>query len=272
MKMDPAYFGKWAVITGGSEGIGLSIARDLVSMGANVLICARDLTKLQTAQAQLEGLKVRPEQKTGVFSLDVTQINQVKTTIEKIVAQTGVPDYWINCAGMAIPGYFDQQPQEQLEEMMQTNFWGSVYTSREILKHYMRVKNRGTLVNTSSVAGFLGLYGYSGYCASKYAILGFTKALYQEFKPHGIHVATLCPPNTKTPGFARENRNKPEELLKMEARIKETSPEYVSRVLLKGLKRKKYLIIPTFEAWLTHWLDRHFPWFMDMLTTRKPQN
>src|SRR6185437_4120522 len=124
------------------------------------------------------------------------------------------------------------------------------------------------IINTSSLAGFMGLFGYTGYCASKYAVVGFSQALLSELKPYGIAVSVLCPPNTKTPGLERENQFKPPEVLKMEEKAKVVTAEEVSQTLMKSLPKRKFWIIPTFDGSLALYLSRFAPKILDQFTKR----
>ena len=114
----------------------------------------------------------------------------------------------------------------------------------------------------------MGLFGYTGYCASKYAVVGFSEALRREVRPFGLKVCLLCPPNTDTPGLARENLTKPPEVLAQEENVKTVSPEFVAKKLLQALPRGKNLVIPTFDGWLAYYLSRYAPFILEQFIKR----
>jgi len=103
---------------------------------------------------------------------------------------------------------------------------------------------RGHIVNVASVAGFLGIYGYTGYAAAKYAVMGFTEALRFEMKPHGVRVSVCCPPDTDTPALAHEKTLRPPETDVIAGNIKAISPERVGKAIVDGVERNRYYIIP----------------------------
>jgi len=138
------------------------------------------------------------------------------------------------------------------------NLHGCWNTVQALLPH-MKAQGRGYIVNTSSVAGLIGVYGYTDYCASKFALVGFSEALRSELKPHGIIVSVLCPPDTDTPGFKTENQTKPEETRAISAATKVLSPAAVADDLLRGMACGRFLIIPGLDSRLTVLVKRLAP-------------
>jgi len=247
-----------AYIPGGSSGIGLAAARLLVSAGAHVLLFARNREKLESAAEVLESCRQNPRQRLSWMPLDVSRHDMVAEAMGRAVAGFGVPDLLINCAGRAYPRYFEDIPFEQLDETMRINFYG-VWNTAAALAPRMKERGRGLIVNVSSVAGFLGVFGLTDYAASKFAVVGFSEALRSELKPHGVRVAVLCPPDTDTPGFAVENRTKPEETRALSATAKLLQPDAVARALLTGIRRGKFLIHANREGRLIELLKRLCP-------------
>jgi short-subunit dehydrogenase len=250
-------------IMGGSMGIGLETGKIFAQKGANVVICARNEQKLQTALAEIKTLSANSSQRFGYKTLDVSNATQVKTRIEEMVKEFGIPDIFINCAGRAYPHYFEDITPEQFEETMKTNMFGIWYTVAAIVP-YMKQKG-GLIVNTSSMAGLIGVFGYTDYSASKYAIIGFSEALRQELKQYNIGVAVLCPPDTDTPGFQTENQTKPIETIEISKGAKLLKPEQVAEGLIKGIAKGKHLIIPSFDGRLSCFLKRVFPGVVDSI-------
>lgn len=259
---------KLAIVIGGSEGIGLAVASELASSGADVIIGSRYADKLDHAIRALEKLRKNVDQVLATVVMDVTDGEATRAQLESVMKQYRTPDLLINSAGFAHPGYLENLDVSVLRQMMDVNYFGAVHTIKAVLPA-MRKAGQGHIVNVSSVAGYLGLFGYTGYCASKYAVIGFSWALRNEVKPYGISVSVLCPANTRTPGFDRENRLKPAEVLAMEEKLKTVSAERVARALMRSLASRSFLIHPTFDARLVYLASRLAPTqIMDMFLRR----
>lgn len=256
------YAGRHALVVGGSQGIGRSIADALVLRGCHVIVAARGEDRLEEARQALS------ERASGVrvatIVLDVRDSKAVRSAIDGMAREEGAPDLVFNCAGLARPGWVELAPDEALHEMMQVNCFGTVAVCRAVLPH-MRARGSGVVVNVASLAGLLGLRGYTGYCASKFAVVGFTEALRREVADAGISVSLLCPPNTRTPGLERENREKPPEVLAQEQKVRVVAPEVVARYLLEALPRRPAVVIPTLDGRVAWWLARWAPGLLDRL-------
>jgi len=232
---------KICLIVGGSEGIGFAIAENLCNAGAKVIISSRSVEKLNKAKTLLE--KIESPHEIIAIPLDITNNENTRTFVEKFINDHNSPDYLINTAGFARPGYINEMEFDPFEKMIEINYLGSARLCHAFIPHMLK-SNKGHILLTSSLAGFFGLFGYTGYCASKWAVIGFAESLRHELKSSGILVSTLCPPNTDTPGFAEENKHKPEEVLKLEEKMKSMSADEVAKTALKGLAKKKSLIVP----------------------------
>jgi 3-dehydrosphinganine reductase len=263
------YERKSALVMGGSEGIGLAVAQELVSRGSHVTVCSRNPEKLKSALQAMESVRIHPQQKLSTYSVDVTDDSSVSHGLESILAKDGPPDFLMNSAGFALPKYFEDLETREFRQMMEVNYFGIVNVIKAVYPA-MRRARRGHIVNVSSMAGYLGLFGYTGYCASKYAVIGFSEALRNESKSFGIYVSVLCPPNTKTPGFAKENEKKPKEVLKMEEKVKTVDPQWVARALLRALPRHPFLINPTLDSKIVYEASRLTPYFLRDYFLRGP--
>ena len=246
---------KTALVTGGSSGIGLATARALASRGAHVWLLARREPELQSALTDVRAACSSPEQVCGTLSVDVTDQDAVFQAAEQIIARAGVPDLVINAAGAARPGYVEDLELEIFHWMMDVNYFGPVYVTKAVLPG-MLARGSGYIVNISSMAGLIGVFGYTAYSAAKFALRGFSDALRAELKPLGINVSIVFPPNTDTPGLAYENRFKPYETGALESVGGEMSPERVAREILRGVERGQYMILPGVESKLTYSLAR----------------
>ncbi len=258
--------GKTAYITGGSSGIGLATAELLAGEGAHLLLLARGRERLEEAVRRAEERRKDGGQRISFRQLDVTDHLQVGRVMEEAVADLGPPDLLINCAGRARPDYFEKITFEQFDESMKIHIYGIWNTVSALVPH---MKERGGwIVNTTSLLGFLGIFGYTDYCASKFAIVGFSEALRSELKPYGIGVSVLCPPDTDTPGFAVENLTKPPETVAVSEGGGLMRPQEVAAALLKGVRKGRFYILPG-NARTIFYLKRFAPWLVDAVMDRQ---
>ena len=261
------YNGKTAWIVGGSEGIGACLAQYLTFFGVNVLIVSRHQSKLDITLKQVERLKQSPEQNLQSLSLDITNYSKVEESLNAFIEKDGPLDIVINCAGYSHPGFFTETPIKAFHDMMELNYFGTVNVLKVTVPHMIQNK-KGQILNVSSMAGYLGLFGYSGYCGSKFAVIGLSEALKRELKPYNIHVSVLCPPATQTPGFKVENQTKPKEVLDIEKKAKILNPDQVALSTLKQLKCRKFLINPSFESKAAYLLNRLAPSILELFVKR----
>ncbi len=265
MKKD-SFEGKNVYIFGGSSGIGLSAARQLAGLGANLFIFARGAKTLLKAATAIEKQRQSNSQKVIWQSVDIARHEDVDKVICNTVENYGAPDILINCAGRAYPDYFESISHVQFEETMKVNLFGIWNTVSSALPH-MKEKG-GTIVNTSSVVGYLGIFGYTDYAASKFGIIGLSEALRSELKRYNIDVLILCPPDTQTPGFEVENQTKPIETKAISQGAGILGPDQVAKELIKGIVKGRKMIIPGFDAKLTYYLKRWCPGLIDFFIDR----
>lgn len=245
--------GQLAAITGGSSGIGLALGRQLAERGASVWLLARDENNLQRALQLLEEHRVNPGQQFGIEPLDVADNNAVLRAAEIIQVEVGVPDLVVNNAGVAHPGYVEELDLEIFRWMMEVNYFGTVQVTKAFLPAMLE-RGSGHILNVSSIAGFVGVFGHTAYGASKFAVRGFSDALRAELKPKGVGVSILYPPDTDTPQLEYENQFKPPETAALAGGTAVMDPESVARTALRGIERGRYVIIPGWEGKLMYWL------------------
>ena len=242
------------LVTGGSSGIGLAVARLLATRGAHVWLIARDTARLQTALDQVQAACPGSGQICGVVSADVSDATQASSAISEVLDRAGPPDLVVNSAGVAHPGYFQDLDVEIFRWMMEVNYFGTINVTKAAVP-CMIARGSGHIVNVSSIAGFIGVYGYTAYGASKYAVRGFSDALRAELKPLGIRVSVVFPPDTDTPQLAYENQFKPFETKELAGSAHAMAPEAVALAILNGVARHRYIIIPGLEGKLFYWLS-----------------
>jgi 3-dehydrosphinganine reductase len=249
--------GNTILITGGSSGIGLELARLLLQRGGKVWLLARRPERLEEASRSLTseyGLEC------GIVPADVSNPSQVSKALEHIQQQDGPPFAVFNSAGLAQPGYVQDLDLEVFRSMMDVNYHGTVNIVKAVLPSMLERKT-GVIVNIASVAGFLGFFGYTAYGSSKFAVRGFSDALRLELKPHGIQVSLVFPADTDTPQLVHETELRPPELKEMEkiwGISQPLHPRKVAETILKGVERGRYIILPGKDAALMFWLSNIF--------------
>ena len=236
-----------ALITGGSSGIGLALARQLASEGVDVCLLARDETKLRKAQQEVAALAVRKKQRVEILVCDVSDSDDVNQTLDHWTSQAGIPDLVINSAGAVYPGNFEELDIEVFHSLMDVNYFGTLHILAYLIP-YMIHRKSGTVVNISSQGGFVGIYGYSAYSPTKYAVRALSDVLRAEMKHHKIQVSVAFPPDTQTPQLDFESTLKPEITKAITGQSKVMSAEQVATSILKGVRKGRYVIIPGFDG------------------------
>ncbi len=191
----------------------------------------------------LESARVSTSQRVLSVSADLSRFETARAAIGSIIEDDFVPDILINSAGVIYPGEFESMTTEYFLRNIEHGFLSVVWPCKAVVPH-MLAAGKGHIVNVSSVAGFLGIYGYTSYSAAKYAVMGFTEALRFEMKPHGVSVHVVCPPDTDTPALATERTLRPPETDAIAGNIKAVAPEVVAAAILKGIEKDRYYIIP----------------------------
>ena len=248
----------------------MATARLLFEHGAKITIFARDKHKLARAAKEISAQRASAEQTVAWMQLDVADRSAVEAVLNTSIMRHGIPDILVNCAGRAYPHYFEDISFDQFDETMQINFYGMWHTTKKLVP--LMKKRGGYIVNVSSIAGLMGVFGLTDYSASKFAIVGFSEALRSELKPFGIMVSVLCPPDTNTPALDVENKTKPTETRAISENAGLMQPEDVAKALVKGMRKEQPVIIPGFEGKITCLAKRWAPclveWMMDRTIRR----
>lgn len=249
------YSNRWAFIIGGSAGIGLALAKEFLTRKSKVLIIARNEKVLKKTGFQLQSQF--PDSEIRWLAADATDEAELKSHFRQLAVAGIIPYFLLNCAGRALPGYFENITTQQLEDTFRLNVvtvWNSIQAALPHMK-----EGGGFIINTSSIAGFIGIFGYSDYSVSKFGLIGLSEVLRSELAPQGIHVSVLCPPDTDTPGYQEENKSKPAETLAISANTKLMSAEAVARGTLRELEKGHFLLLINSESKLTWVLKRFLP-------------
>jgi 3-dehydrosphinganine reductase len=232
-----------ALVTGGSSGIGYAIARRLVADGMNVSLVARGLDRLSAARETL--LREHPDAQVVTIGADVALRDEAEGAVAQAVAALGVPKLVVTSAGIAIPGYFEEIPVEVFERTIAVNYLGTVYAVKAAVP--LMKAGGGHIVMISSGAGLIGLFGYTPYSPSKFALRGFAEALHAELRHQGIGVSIAFPPDTETPQLIEEEKTKPAETRMMTARAGLWGADAVAARILKDVSRGAFAITPGLE-------------------------
>ena len=227
--------GKHAIITGGSSGIGLATARLLSSAEARVSVLALDDDDLA---------RLRSERLSGVdcFPADVADRSQVFDAVTRAESANGLADLLVTCAGVVHPGYFAELDLDEFEREMQVNYFGTLWSIRAVVPS-MLARGHGAIMAISSFAGLVGLFGYTAYCPSKFAVRGLCESLHAELRPHGVHIGCVFPPDTDTPMLAAEVPLKPREA-QASGMLPVLSAEDVAHAVLRGALRRQARVYP----------------------------
>jgi short-subunit dehydrogenase len=251
---------KVVLITGGTSGIGKAMAFEFGKKGSKVFVTGRNVSELEKAISELKANSVD----ASGMPADVSVEDDNRRMAEKVINDFGRIDVLINNAGISMRALFEELDLEVMKRVMDVNFYGVLYATKYCLPEIIR--NKGSIVGISSIAGFRGLPGRTGYSASKFALNGFLEALRTEFLERGVHVLTACP------GFTESNIRK--RALTKDGEAQGESPRNESKMMTAEecaehiyratVKRKKVLILTT-QGKLTVFLNKWLPALTDRL-------
>ncbi|WP_431303932.1 SDR family NAD(P)-dependent oxidoreductase [Sediminicoccus sp. BL-A-41-H5] len=246
----------WALVTGGSSGIGEALAAGLLARGCHLVLVARDSVRLEAARARLEG--ARPgAPRTEALALDVGDAPAVAAAMAGLLARLGPPAWVVTSAGIALPGRFLDQPLAEHEAQLRTNALGTVNVLHA-LAPAMAQAGRGQVVLIASAAALGGFAGYAAYAPSKWAVRGLGEVLDLELGAHGVRVLTAFPPDTDTPQLAEERARRPAFTARFAGGARPLSPGFVAERILAAAERGARRVAPGFGASLLLWAGR--PW------------
>nr|CAD7400356.1 unnamed protein product [Timema cristinae] len=249
MALGPRQFLDDFVVTGGSSGIGKCVAIEVAKRGAHVTLIARDVDKLEEAKSEVIKNCLHPDQQQiQCISLDISNNYEVvERTLHSSEEDIGPIYMLVNCAGSAICGRLEDTSVEDVQYLLNLNFLGTLYPTKAIISR-MKCRGEGRIVLVGSQAALVGIYGFTAYSGTKFAVRGLAEALHMEAKPYNVSVTLALPPDTDTPCFANEEKSKPLEtkLISQEAGL--VSPEEVASKLVKDALDGKFYSTVGFES------------------------
>ena len=252
---------KVVVITGGSEGIGRALVDLFLSKGAKVATCGRNSDKLYQLQSRNAGKPLL------THSADVSVEQDCQSFINLILKNYQSIDLLINNAGLSMRAEFEDVSLETMRRLMDVNFWGAVYCTKFALPAI--IKNKGTIVSVSSIAGFRGLPGRSGYSASKYALNGWMEALRTELLETGVNVMWVCPGFTSSNirNVALDKYGQPQGESPLDEK-KLMPAELCASYIYDAIEKRKRTLVLTFQGKETVWINKLFPSLADKLVRK----
>ena len=250
---------KVVAITGGSGGIGKALIDQLLSYGAKIGTCARNQDKLYDLQLSHSNAPLH------CIVADVSNYNDCKFFIDSTIQQFGGIDILINNAGISMRSLLKDADLEVFRKVMDINYFGTVYCTKLALDSI--IERKGTIVGVSSIAGYRGLPGRSGYSASKFAVNGWLEAIRTELQDEGVNVMWV------SPGFTKSNIRNAALNYKAEAQGETPfdeeelmSAEECAKHILKAIEKRKRTMVLTFTGKQTVFLNKFFPSLADKFT------
>lgn len=252
---------KVVVITGGSDGIGKALVDALIQLGAKVAACGRNQDKLYDLQLLHSGKPLH------TIVADVSNYNDCRNFIDSTIQFFGGIDILINNAGISMRALLKEAEVEVIQKVMNINFNGTLFCTKLALDSI--IERKGTIVGVSSIAGYRGLPGRSGYSASKYAMNGFLEALRTEMLDSGVNVMWVCPgftsSNIRNAALNKKGVSHGETPMDEE---KLMSSEKCAEHILKAIEKRKRTLVLTFKGKQTVFLNRFFPSLADRLVKK----
>ncbi|MBT8173404.1 MAG: SDR family NAD(P)-dependent oxidoreductase [Nitrosopumilus sp.] len=244
---------KVVLITGASSGIGKESAIEFAKLGANIILVARRKDKLEQIANELKKFHVL----TLICQCDVSKKDQVKEMTQSVFEKFDSIDILVNNAGFAIYGSVSDLSIQDIESQMETNYFGMVYCIKEFLPSMLKKKS-GHIVNVASVAASFGLPGIASYCASKFAMLGFSEGLKHELKDTGVGITVVSPIMVRTNFFDHSSFEKM-------PKYSPTSlnPKTVAKSIIKAANSSRLEIVVPSVVRGAIWMKSSFPFFIN---------
>lgn len=252
------FAGQNVVITGGSSGIGLATAVEFAKLGAKLFLIARDEKRLAGAAAHIVKTLGR-EVPIVTLSANVADRSQIEAVIQNIGQDYGGIHTLIANAGLRQGLRFEDDSLAEIEQSMNVNYWGAVYALK-VAWPYLKVAQHGHIGFVSSVAGYVGLIGYSSYAPAKFALTGLAECIRMEAKDYGIGVTIVFPPDTDTPMLKQEREHSLAECLALSKHASVMAPETVATQFVSGIVNYRFEVICNLESRLARLVKAVWPW------------
>lgn len=249
------------MVTGGSDGIGRALVERFLDAGAKVATCGRSADKLYQLMVK------HSSQALYTQVVDVRKEEDCRSFVNAAIREFGGIDVLVNNAGISMRAMVQDTSLETLRTVMDVNFWGTVYCTKFALDSIIRSK--GVIVGVSSIAGYRGLPGRSGYSASKFAVNGWLEALRTELLETGVHVMWVCPGFTTSNirNVALNDKGAPQGESPLEEG-KLMSADECAKHIIKAVKNRKRSLVMTFQGNETVWLNKLLPGLADKLVRK----
>ena len=259
--MSSFFQNKVVAITGGTDGIGRALIDALVPLGAKIATCGRNHDKLYNLQMQYSNVLLH------AVVCDVSKEEDCKDFIDSTIETFGGIDILINNAGISMRALFQDADMDVIRKVMDINFFGAVYCTKFALPAI--AERKGSIVGVSSIAGYRGLPGRSGYSASKFALQGWLEALRTELLDDGVNVMWVCPGFTTSNirNAALDEKGNAQGESKMDETKMMTAEECAHHILVAIEKHKRTLML-TFTGLRTVFLNRFFPSLADKMVRK----
>ena len=245
---------KVVVITGASSGIGEAAAEQFAKKGANIVLVARRKDKLDEVERKLSKYST----KILVQVCDVSDKEQVKLMSEKVIETFSKIDVLVNNAGFVIYGKVEELSIEDIESQMKTNYFGTINCTKYFLPHFLK-QNSGHMVNVASVGGSFGVLGIASYCATKYAMLGFSEGLHHELHGTNVGVTAVSPIMVRTNLFDHPSFKN---FTKYATGIS-LSADTVAKAIIKASNSSRLeIVVPSFVR-IGIWFKQTFPFLIN---------
>ncbi len=258
------YTNKTILITGGTDGIGRSLVLQYLDLGANVVTCGRDQQKILALEAEA------PIGKLCVLNADVSSERDCERSVSHAVKLFGGIDVLINNAGISMRGLMEEGGAgivPVIKKVMDVNFNGVLYCTTYALPYL--IKSKGAIVGISSIAGYRGLPGRSGYSASKFALQGFLEAIKTELVEKGVHVMWVSPgftaSNIRNVALNHKGEKQGESPLK-ESQLMDA--DTCAKIIIDAVEKRKRTVVMTFQGKQTVFLNKFFPSLADKLVRK----
>ncbi|MEG0342437.1 MAG: SDR family NAD(P)-dependent oxidoreductase [Acinetobacter sp.] len=245
-----------AWITGGSSGIGLELAKRLLKDKYQVCIFAYAGIEQAVAELSTFGSAI-----TG-YEVDIQNENTLQEKFAEAVTVSGTPNLLINSAGIAITKSFDDLTSQEFQKIININLVGSrnvAFAALPYLKQATQQGKRPKVVLIASMAGLIGCYGYTGYSASKFGVIGFAEALRMELRTQNIDVAVVCPPEVETPMVIEERLTGSPITLAMKQLGGSIPVDKACKDIYAGIFSSEFMIVPSTQAKVLAKISRVLP-------------